>query len=119
MKRNGKGGEPSLRDKLNAAYLEAFQADFAEHGIEAIREMRKSKPEKYCEIGQRLGTAAQEISNPNELHSNDSTREIAQKVLQSIGFAAPDEDSITAAVEANETYVATLEGIRDKAIADE
>lgn len=56
-------------------------------------------------------------AKPQELNPNDSTRDIARKVLQSVGLREPDDISIAAAVEANDTFVATLEAICDKANA--
>jgi hypothetical protein len=41
--------------------------------------------------------------------------EIGCKLLQSVGFAAPDDASIQAAIEANDVFVAELERIRDAA----
>jgi hypothetical protein len=42
-------------------------------------------------------------------------QDIGRKLLQSIGFASPDEASIQAAIEANDVFVERLEAIRDAA----
>jgi hypothetical protein len=42
-------------------------------------------------------------------------QDIGRKLLQSIGFASPDDVSIQAAIEANDVFIAQLEGIRDSA----
>jgi hypothetical protein len=42
-------------------------------------------------------------------------KNIGRKLLQSVGFASPDDASIQAAIEANDTFVAELERIRDAA----
>jgi hypothetical protein len=42
-------------------------------------------------------------------------QDIGRKLLQSVGFAAPDDASIVAAIEANDAFVARLEAIRDAA----
>jgi len=44
-----------------------------------------------------------------------SMQDIGRKLLQSIGFALPDDVSIQAAIEANDTFIARLEAIRDAA----
>jgi hypothetical protein len=56
-------------------------------------------------------------AKPQELNPSDSTRDIGRKLLQSMGLREPDDISIAAAVEANDTFVATLEAICDKANA--
>jgi hypothetical protein len=56
-------------------------------------------------------------AKPQELNPSDSTRDIGRKLLQSMGLREPDDVSIAAAVEANDTFVATLEAICDKANA--
>jgi hypothetical protein len=44
-----------------------------------------------------------------------SMQDIGRELLQSIGFASPDDVSIQQAVEANDTFIARLEAIRDAA----
>jgi hypothetical protein len=63
MARKAKTAEPSLRDKLSAAFLEAFEADFAENGIAAIQQLRAKSPEKYREISARLIAATEPQQN--------------------------------------------------------
>src|SRR5262249_22529852 len=46
-----KGTEPSVRDKLSASFLKAFQNDFEINGIEAIEKLREESPSKYAEQG--------------------------------------------------------------------
>jgi len=45
----------------------------------------------------------------------NSMQDIGRKLLQSIGFASPDDVSIAAAIEANDAFIARLETIRDRA----
>jgi hypothetical protein len=42
-------------------------------------------------------------------------QDIGRKLLQSVGFASPDDVSVKAAIEANDAFVSRLEQIRDKA----
>jgi hypothetical protein len=45
----------------------------------------------------------------------NSMQDIGRKLLQSVGFASPDDASIQAAIEANDKFIAKLEAIRDTA----
>ncbi len=42
-------------------------------------------------------------------------QDIGRKLLQSVGFASPDDVSVAAAIEANDLFIAKLEAIRDSA----
>jgi hypothetical protein len=55
--------------------------------------------------------------NPNELDfaTANSMQDMGRKLLQSVGFTSPDDLSIQAAIEANDTFIAELERIRDAA----
>ena len=57
------------------------------------------------------------IDTPNpakvDYSQANSMQDIGRKLLQSVGFASPDDASIRAAVEANDVFVARLEAIRD------
>jgi hypothetical protein len=44
-----------------------------------------------------------------------SMHDMGVKLLQSVGFAAPDNASVAEAIEANDAFVARLESIKDKA----
>ena len=44
-----------------------------------------------------------------------SMQDIGRKLLQSVGFAVPDDVSIQAAIEANDAFIARLEAIRNSA----
>ncbi len=48
-------------------------------------------------------------------NTTTSMRDIGCKLLQSVGFAQPDDVSIQAAIEANNAFIAQLEQIRDSA----
>jgi len=45
-----------------------------------------------------------------------SMQDIGRRLLQSVGFASPDDASIQKAIEVNDIFVAALEAIRDKAL---
>jgi len=50
-----------------------------------------------------------------DFSSANSMQDIGRKLLQSVGFASPDDASIALAIEANDVFVAELERIRDAA----
>src|SRR5262249_54832808 len=50
-----------------------------------------------------------------DFSSANSMQDIGRKLLQSVGFASPDDVSIVAAIEANDAFIERLEAIRDSA----
>src|SRR5262245_32179239 len=50
--------------------------------------------------------------DPTDFASAKSMQDIGRKLLQSVGFASPDDASIQAAIEANDAFIARLEAIR-------
>src|SRR5262245_34120638 len=60
-------------------------------------------------VDQHTLVTAQDFSTANSIH------EIGKRLLQSIGFTEPDNASIQAAIEANDSFIARLETIRDSA----
>jgi hypothetical protein len=56
-----------------------------------------------------------EQPKPQDWNTAQSMQDIGRKLLQSIGFSAPDDASIQAAIEANDEFIARLEAIRDQA----
>jgi hypothetical protein len=114
--RKPKTSEPSLRDKLSAAYLEAFQKDFEANGVAAIEALRRESPAKYSEIAARLIAATEPQQNPTGIGGAGSMQEIGRRLLQSIGMVEPDDAAIEAAIAANDRFVQALEQIRDSAM---
>jgi len=103
--RKPKGAEPSLRAKLSAAFLEAFQSDFEAHGVEVIQKLRERSPEKYAELaGKLIMTTEPPGDGFNEME------EIGRKLLQSVGAneLALTDDMIEQAIAANDTFIARL-----------
>src|SRR5262245_4973929 len=62
-----------------------------------------------------LNIMPDEPPKPIDFAQAKSMQDIGRKLLQSVGFASPDDLSIKAAIEANDAFVARLEEIRDKA----
>jgi hypothetical protein len=106
--------EPSLRAKLSAAFLEALEMDFREHGKQVIERMRESHPERYCEVAAKMISTIDQ-PDPNSWESAQSMQDIGRKLLQSVG--TPDDaitdQAIEDAVAANDEFIAKLELIRD------
>lgn len=47
---NPKGRVPGSRNKLGEEFIEALQADFKEHGKDAIIKVRTEKPDQYLKV---------------------------------------------------------------------
>ena len=84
--------QPNLRDKLSQAFLSAFDADFHEHGVDVIQQLRTKDPVRYAELAGRLITAAQDPADPNDYSSCQSEEEIVRKLLLQVGMS---EDQLT------------------------
>jgi hypothetical protein len=68
-------------------------------------------------IAKVFGLEQEQENKGQELMANDSTRDIARKVLQSVGLREPDALSVDEAIKANDVYVSTLEDIVSRAQA--
>jgi hypothetical protein len=62
-----------------------------------------------------LNIIPDESAKPIDFNTTNSMSDIGKKLLQSVGFASPDDVSIQAAIEANDVFIAQLEAIRDSA----
>ena len=51
--------------------------------------------------------------NPTDFNNAKSMSDLGRMLLQSVGLNAPSDDEILAAIAANDTFVETLERIRD------
>lgn len=104
-----------MRDKLSENFMLAFEADFAENGVDAIKSLREKSPEKYSEIAARLIAAIE--SRPDGFDNCTTMEQIGRKLLQSVGAVDVEltDDMIAEAVACNDAFIAKLEAIRDRA----
>jgi hypothetical protein len=116
--RKTKTGEPSLRDRLSASFLRAFESDFEVHGVNVIEQMRQKAPEKYAELAARLIAVAEEPPSAGDFSKCETMQDIGRKLLEQIGLSDPDDDAIAEAVQLNDGFVSALEAIRDRASAE-
>jgi hypothetical protein len=109
--RKSKGTEPSLRNRLSANFLAAFQADFQAHGAAAIEALRAESPAKYAEIASRLIAAIE--PQPEGFAACKTMNDIGRELLRQAGMADEDitDAMVEAAVEANNRLLDTLESI--------
>jgi hypothetical protein len=113
-----------------AERIKELQAIAAEHSQETaekiIRELNelrieaKAKEAYGAAVSAVMGKAKiLNLTNENPQHIDfnqaNSMQDIGRKLLQSVGFASPDDASIALAIEANDVFVAELERIRDAA----
>ena len=61
-----------------------------------------------------LNIGVEQQHKPQDFNTAQSMQDIGRRLLQSIGFALPDDVSIQAAIEANDAFIARLEAIRDR-----
>jgi hypothetical protein len=102
--RNAAETAEKMARELNEIQYEA-RADKA-HGAAVAAVLGKAK---VLNIGPE-----QQYDAPDFQQAN-SMQDIGRKLLQSIGFASPDDVSIAAAIDANDAFIARLEAIRDSA----
>ena len=62
-----------------------------------------------------LNIMSDESAKPIDFAQANSMQDLGRKLLQSVGFASPDDVSIQAAIEANDAFIGRLEAIRDNA----
>src|SRR5215468_4865008 len=113
--RKPKANEPSLRDKLSANFMKAFESDFETHGVEVIEQLRLKSPEKYAEIAAKLIAAVDPKSEGFE--DCKDMESIGRRLLKQVGC---DEYECTAemieqAIAAQDVLIAKLQAIRDEA----
>jgi len=104
--------EPSVRDKLSAAFLKAFQNDFEINGIEAIEKLRKENPAKYAEIASRLIAV---VEPPVEGFEGCRTpRDLGIALLKSVHINEYEitEEMIAEALKRNDEFIDQLQAIR-------
>jgi hypothetical protein len=107
-----KAGSP----KLTIGFVSDLQDAWNEHGKEILDRLRIDSPVKFAEILGRLAVA-ERLSPEKTIDFNEcqSMRDIGLRLLQSVGFNDPDEDSIQEAIKCNDNFIAKLEAIRAKA----
>src|SRR5262245_63768056 len=121
MKLKTNANEPSLRDRLSAAYLEAFEADFAANGVSVIEQLRAKDPAKYAEIASRLIAATEPRPNPDSIANADSLPDLGRRLLKGVGMAedAISESAIEEALAANSRFITALEEIAARSASRE
>jgi len=111
MARRRKSEGKSLRDKLSQDLLAAVQNDFASNGVAAIEKLRQVSPAKYGELVSKLVAGTADPADPLSFKDCQSMTDIGRKLLLSVGYESPSDEAVTAAVEANDRFVAELEAI--------
>jgi hypothetical protein len=111
--------EVSLLDELSAP-LRDFVVDYKAHGADTLKKVREQNPEKYIELSTKLiGLIAALKTESDGFHNAENMEEIGAKLLQSIGFADPDERSIQEAIALNDEFILKLQQIHQCAQASE
>ena len=110
--------------------LQAEQAARTARKIDISRERLGRRLDEASRLAESQGNASAMVSaelgiakvfghdvgakdyNPQDFSQAKSMRDIAIRLLQSVGFREPDDASIAAAIEANDAFIARLEAIR-------
>jgi hypothetical protein len=107
--------ELSPRAKLSAAFLEAFEQDFQQNGVDVIKKMRETDPTRYAELAGKLIMTIE--ARQDGVEKANSVEEIAIHLLRNIN--CPEDwmtpEVIQQTVKAHDAFIAELEAIRDAA----
>jgi hypothetical protein len=116
-KGKAKNIEPSLRDKLSASFMKAFENDFQLYGVEAIEQLREKHPDQYARLAAQLIATTEPKPDGIDFKASNSMREIGLRLLQSVGVNEFEitEKMIEEAIEENDAFIAKLAAIRAKA----
>ena len=75
----GNPGRPKgSRNKLGEAFIQALHADFEEHGVAVIEEVRKDKPHEYLKVVASLLPKELKIERSDELSDSELDERIRQ-----------------------------------------
>lgn len=105
----------SLRQRLNANFMRALEADFEAYGAEVIEQLRRNHTKTYSEIVAKLISPLPEAPKENDLCNAQSSRDLGKLLLLNVGLPDPTDEQIDAATIANDVFIARLEKIRDEA----
>lgn len=110
MAKKSKSTEPSLRDRLTSALLEALERDWVEHGTVVITAVRESAPAKYAELIVRLVPVESSLIAPGDFSQCNSEEDIAKRLLAQVGMLDSDimAEDVEAATRANAAFIDTL-----------
>src|SRR5215475_13301712 len=109
MKPRKPKSEPSLRDKLSANFMVAFEADFAANGVFVIEQLRLKAPDKYAALAADL---IRQAEPPRGVFSEAKTLDdIARGLLKQVGVNDPSNQQIEAALALHNRFIGDLEQI--------
>jgi hypothetical protein len=91
--------------------------------LDLASRMAEDQKNPQAIVGSELGIAKvfglekAQVDSPQDFSTANSMQDIGRKLLQSVGFASPDDASVQDAVEANNKFIAELETIHARAQA--
>src|SRR5262245_52195729 len=112
--------EPTLLEELKQPLRDIVSELKSNLAGELQKVRERGDSAKYLETAAKLLPLIVAL-NPqmSDFASANSMQEIGAKLLQSIGFSNPDEDSIQLAIEAQDSFIAALQRIHQCASAPE
>jgi hypothetical protein len=75
---NPKGRTKGSRNKLGEEFIEKLYADFQEHGVAAIQEVRETKPDAYLKVIAGILPKELKITNESDLSDEQLIERIRQ-----------------------------------------
>ena len=79
---NPAGRPKGSRNKLGEAFIADMFADWAEHGIDAIRRVREERPQDYLKVTASLLPKQVQIENKSDMTDD----ELDQRIRQLVGI---------------------------------
>jgi hypothetical protein len=77
---NGMAGRPKgARNKLAEAFIDDLYADWKEHGIHVIQEVRETGPSDYLKICAILARSSSEFNSISETMHSDAIAELIEE----------------------------------------
>lgn len=95
---NPKGREKGSRNKLGEEFIEALQADFKDHGKDAIIKVRTEKPDQYLKViasivPKDLNVNVNNFDGLSDDELRGELRDIVATLAAFVGDAASESDS--------------------------
>lgn len=95
---NPKGREKGSRNKLGEEFIEALQADFKDHGKDAIIKVRTEKPDQYLKViasivPKDLNVNVNNFDGLSDDELRHELRDLAATLAAFVGDAAGESDN--------------------------
>ena len=106
------------RHDLSNDFVQALAADWKQHGIATIEQLRQTDAKAYCQIISQVVPKEMLIASDSSARADTpkDSREIAEALLADVGLVEPTDRARQRALDAYDTLIVALEQIRDEAV---